>query len=105
MQAWPELKYMPVNEPLIAAGRSASKRITLADLPPSSRVTRLSARPALAPISRPTAVEPFGAPAAGHELGPLFLVLLDVAGHTLELLGGDERAKEGQGVQAGAHFG
>ena len=29
-----------------------------ADLPPSSSVTRLSARPALAPISRPTAVEP-----------------------------------------------
>ena len=30
----------------------------LADLPPSSSVTRFSARPALAPISRPTAVEP-----------------------------------------------
>src|SRR3954447_6934841 len=28
------------------------------DLPPSSSVTRLSARPAFAPISRPTAVEP-----------------------------------------------
>ena len=30
----------------------------LGDLPPSSSVTRLSARPAFAPISRPTAVEP-----------------------------------------------
>ena len=30
----------------------------LGDLPPSSSVTRFSARPALAPISRPTAVEP-----------------------------------------------
>ena len=33
----------------------------LGDLPPSSSVTRLSARPALAPISRPTAVEPVNA--------------------------------------------
>ncbi len=32
-----------------------------ADLPPSSSVTRFSARPALAPISRPTAVEPVNA--------------------------------------------
>ena len=31
------------------------------DLPPSSSVTRLSARPALEPISRPTAVEPVNA--------------------------------------------
>ena len=30
----------------------------LGDLPPSSSVTRFSARPALAPISRPTTVEP-----------------------------------------------
>src|SRR2546426_1109707 len=37
---------------------SASGRMMLGDLPPSSSVTRLSARPALAPISRPTAVEP-----------------------------------------------
>ena len=42
----------------MAASMSASGRITLGDLPPSSSVTRLSARPALAPISRPTAVEP-----------------------------------------------
>ena len=33
----------------------------LGDLPPSSSVTRLSARPALAPISRPTSVEPVNA--------------------------------------------
>ena len=52
---------MPVNEPLIAASRSASGRMMFGDLPPSSSVTRLSARPALAPISRPTAVEPVNA--------------------------------------------
>ena len=33
----------------------------LGDLPPSSSVIRLSARPAFAPISRPTAVEPVNA--------------------------------------------
>ncbi len=37
---------------------SASGRMMFGDLPPSSSVTRLSARPALAPISRPTTVEP-----------------------------------------------
>ena len=37
---------------------SASARTMFGDLPPSSSVTRLSARPAVAPISRPTAVEP-----------------------------------------------
>ena len=40
---------------------SASGRMMFGDLPPSSSVTRLSARPALAPISRPTAVEPVNA--------------------------------------------
>ena len=49
---------MPVYEPRIAASMSASGRITFGDLPPSSSVTRFSARPARSPISRPTAVEP-----------------------------------------------
>ena len=35
--------------------------MTFGDLPPSSSVTRFSARPALAPISRPTAVDPVNA--------------------------------------------
>ncbi len=43
---------------LTALARSALGRITLADLPPSSRATRLTAAPAAAPIRRPTAVEP-----------------------------------------------
>ena len=42
----------------MAASRSASGRMMFGDLPPSSSVTRLSALPAFAPISRPTAVEP-----------------------------------------------
>src|SRR5215217_3955439 len=50
-----------MNEPLIAASMSASGRMMFGDFPPSSRVTRLSARPALAPISRPTSVEPVNA--------------------------------------------
>src|SRR5437660_906208 len=49
---------MPWNEPLIAASRSASGRMTFALLPPSSSVTRLRPSPHLRPISRPTAVEP-----------------------------------------------
>src|SRR5436305_359239 len=44
--------------PFTAASRSASGRMMFGDLPPSSSVTRLSAAPALAPISRPTTVEP-----------------------------------------------
>ena len=52
---------MPGKEPLTAASRSASGRTMFGLLPPSSSVTRLSARPHLAPISRPTAVEPVNA--------------------------------------------
>ena len=40
---------------------SASGRMMFGDLPPSSSVTRFSARPAFEPISRPTAVEPVNA--------------------------------------------
>src|SRR5437762_3281679 len=49
---------MPVKAPFVAASMSASGRMMFGDLPPSSSVTRFSARPALAPISRPTSVEP-----------------------------------------------
>ena len=41
-----------------AASRSASPKITLADLPPSSRVTRLIVAAAPSAIPRPTSVEP-----------------------------------------------
>ena len=43
------------------SSRSASGRMMLGLLPPSSSVTRFSARPHLAPISRPTTVEPVNA--------------------------------------------
>src|SRR5436190_1995989 len=52
---------MPWNEPFTAASRSASGRMMLGLLPPSSSVTRLSVCAALAAISRPTAVEPVNA--------------------------------------------
>jgi hypothetical protein len=41
-----------------AASRSASAKITFADLPPSSSVTRLIVADAVAAIERPTSVEP-----------------------------------------------
>ena len=47
-----------MKEPLIAASRSASGRMMFGHLPPSSSVTRLSIRPQVAPILRPTSVEP-----------------------------------------------
>ena len=49
---------MPWYEPGIARSRSASGRMMLGLLPPSSRVTRFKERPHFSPISRPTAVEP-----------------------------------------------
>jgi hypothetical protein len=42
----------------IEADRSASSRMIAADLPPSSRVHRLSSSPQMAPTLRPAAVEP-----------------------------------------------
>ena len=42
----------------MARSRSASGRMMLGLLPPSSRVTRFSERPHFSPISRPTTVEP-----------------------------------------------
>src|SRR6266516_7059400 len=49
---------MAWKDPATAASMSASARMMFGDFPPSSSVTRLSAPPAFAPISRPTSVEP-----------------------------------------------
>ena len=46
------------RSPAAVRARSASSSTIAADLPPSSRLTRLSCRPQTAPISRPTTVEP-----------------------------------------------
>ncbi len=46
---------------MTAASRSASGRMMLGDLPPSSSVTRLRSRPHRSAISRPTALEPVNA--------------------------------------------
>ncbi len=54
----PELDMTLATPTLTALARSALGRITLADLPPSSRATFLTAAPATAAICRPTAVEP-----------------------------------------------
>src|SRR5213595_564023 len=44
--------------PSTVAARSASSRMIAADLPPSSRVTRLSCWPQTVAMDRPAAVEP-----------------------------------------------
>jgi hypothetical protein len=44
--------------PSVTASRSASSRTIAADLPPSSRLTRLSCCPAMEAMRRPAAVEP-----------------------------------------------
>ena len=58
-QAWPLLT-KEVCRSALHRGRpmSASSRMTAADLPPSSRLTRLSDPPQLAPMSRPAVVDP-----------------------------------------------
>ena len=60
-QSWPALSKTAYGAAAAAAARSASAKTTLADLPPSSRVTRFtcSAQPAM--IFLPTAVEPVNA--------------------------------------------
>ena len=56
--AWP-LFIRAVNfRPSMVAARSASSSTIAADLPPSSRLTRLSCSPHTAAILRPAAVEP-----------------------------------------------
>ena len=54
MQVWPVAPKMPASAPTTALSRSASAKMMLGDLPPSSSVTGTSRRPAAAAISRPT---------------------------------------------------
>ncbi len=60
-QSWPALPRKAIGAAAAAASRSASPKTTLADLPPSSSVTRLIVCAAPAAIERPTAVEPVNA--------------------------------------------
>ena len=57
-QSWPALPNTAMGAAAAAAARSASAKTTLADLPPSSRVTRLMVPAAPAMMPRPTSVEP-----------------------------------------------
>ena len=58
MQIWPWCRNEPQAPADAAAGTSASSSTISAELPPSSRCTRLRCWPASAPTCRPTAVEP-----------------------------------------------
>ena len=58
MHAWPLFMIEFGSSAGIAVARSASSRMIAADLPPSSRVQRLSCAPQSAPIRFPAAVEP-----------------------------------------------
>jgi hypothetical protein len=57
-QSCPALSNTAHGAAVAAASMSASAKITLADLPPSSSVTRLIVAAAPAAIDRPTSVEP-----------------------------------------------
>ena len=57
-QAWPLFISEANFRPSIVAARSASSRMMAADLPPSSRLTRLSCSPQIEAMVRPAAVEP-----------------------------------------------
>ena len=57
-QSWPALPKTANGAAAAAASMSASAKTTLADLPPSSSVTRLIVCAAPAAIPRPTSVEP-----------------------------------------------
>ena len=57
-QSWPALSRKLIGAEAAAVSRSASAKTMLADLPPSSRVTRLSWSAALRMIPWPTAVDP-----------------------------------------------
>ena len=61
MQVWPVAAKTPAMIPLAAAARSASSKTTCGDLPPSSRVTRLTFSAAAFATARPVAVEPVNA--------------------------------------------
>ena len=60
-QSWPALPNTAPGAAAAAAWMSASANTTLADLPPSSSVTRLIVCAAPAAIVRPTSVEPVNA--------------------------------------------
>ncbi len=60
-QSWPALSKTAPGAASAAAFTSASAKTTLADLPPSSSVTRLIVRAAPAAIDMPTSVEPVNA--------------------------------------------
>ena len=57
-QAWPLFISEANLRPSMVAARSASSRMMAADLPPSSRLTRLSCSPQIEAMVRPAAVEP-----------------------------------------------
>ncbi len=57
-QSWPALANTPPGVAAAARSMSASSKTIDADLPPSSRVTRLTVPAARAITSRPTSVEP-----------------------------------------------
>ena len=58
VQVWPALMNALATPTLTAVPRSASGRITLADLPPSSRVTRLMVCDATSATRLPARTEP-----------------------------------------------
>lgn len=58
MHASPLLSSEPNFRPATAFSMSASGRMTAADLPPSSRLTRLSCSPAIEAMRRPARVDP-----------------------------------------------
>ena len=58
LQVWPELTNALATPTLTAVDRSASGRITFADLPPSSSVTRLTVAAASSATRRPARPEP-----------------------------------------------
>src|ERR1700721_1768555 len=58
MQAWPLFAKPASSARGIALAKSASSRITVGDLPPSSRVTRFNVSAPPRRIALPTAVEP-----------------------------------------------
>src|SRR4051794_41531078 len=58
MQVWPELRYLQVSAPAMAASRSASSKTMNGALPPSSSETFLICPAHWAMSSLPTSVEP-----------------------------------------------
>ena len=57
-QVWPLLSMQADTLPLTAAAKSASSKITLADLPPNSKATRLILCDANSPTRFPARVDP-----------------------------------------------